>query len=54
MVRAICAVQLKDIKRSKDLMLMLGLSETIDRLAMVNSVCWYCHVLRMVMSWKGH
>ena len=25
---------------------MLGLNETIDQLAMVNSVCWYGHVLR--------
>ena len=27
-------------------MLMLGLNETIDRMAMVNSVRWYGHVLR--------
>ena len=27
-------------------MFMLGLSETIDQLAMGNSVCWYGHVLR--------
>ena len=25
---------------------MLGLNETIDRLAMANSVSWYGHVLR--------
>ena len=37
---------LKDIKRSTDLMFMLGLKETIDRLAMANSVHWYGHVLR--------
>ena len=37
MVRAMCGVQLKDRKRSKDLMLMLGLNETIDQLAMANS-----------------
>ena len=29
-----------------DLMFMLGLSETIDQLAMENSVRWYGHVLR--------
>ena len=46
MVRAMCGVQLKDIKRSTDLMFMFGLSETIDQLAMANSVCWYGHVLR--------
>ena len=32
-------------------MLMLGLNETIDQLAMANSVHWYCHVLRRV---DGH
>ena len=46
MVRAMRGVQLKDRKRSTDLMLMLGLKETIDQLAMANSVCWYAHVLR--------
>ena len=40
-----CGVQLKDRKRSAELMLMLGLSETIDQLAMANSVCLYGHVL---------
>ena len=39
-----CGVQLKD--RSTDLMFMLGLSETIDQLAMANSVCLYGNVLR--------
>ena len=46
MVTAMCGVQLKDRKRSKDLMLMLGLNETISQLAMANNVCWYAHVLR--------
>ena len=41
MVRAICGVQLKDIKRSTDLMFMLGLNETMDQLAMANSVRWF-------------
>ena len=45
-MRAMCGVQLKDKKRSMNLMLMLGLKETIDQLAMTNSVCWYGHVLR--------
>ena len=40
MVRAICGVQLKDRKRSIGLMFMLGLNETIDQLAMANSVRW--------------
>ena len=41
---AMCGVQLKDMKRSTGLMFMLGLNETIDQLAMANSVCWYGHV----------
>ena len=44
MARAMCGVQLKDRKRSGDL--MLGLNETIDLLAMANSVCWYGRVLK--------
>ena len=46
MVRALCGVQLKDRKRSMDLMFMLGLNETIDQLAMTSSVHLYGHVLR--------
>ena len=46
MVRAMCGVQLKDRIRSMDLMLMLGLNETIDQLAMANSFRWYGHQLR--------
>ena len=37
-------MQLIDRKRSKDLMLMLGLNEAIDKLAMGNSVCWHGNV----------
>ena len=46
MVRAMCGVQLKDRKRSTDLMFMLGLKETVDLWVMANSVRWYGHVLR--------
>ena len=46
MVRAMCGVQLKDRKRSTDLMFMLGSKESIDQLTMANSVRWYGHVLR--------
>ena len=42
-VRAMCGVQLKDRKISTDLILMLGLKEIIDQLAMANSVRWYGH-----------
>ena len=55
MVIAICGVQLKDRKRSIDLLLLLGLHETIDQLAMASSVCWYDHVLRgedgLILRW---
>ena len=44
-MRTMCGVQLKDNKRSTDLMFMLGLRETMDQLAMANSVHWYGHVL---------
>ena len=46
MVRAMCGVQLHNRKRSTYLMFMLGLNETIDQLAMANSVHWYGHELR--------
>ena len=46
MVRAMCVLQVKSRKRSKDLLFMLGLNETIDLLAMTNNVCWHSHVLR--------
>ena len=35
-----------DKKSTKDLMPMLGLNETMHRLARANSVHWYGHVLR--------
>ena len=46
MVRAMCGVLLKDRNKYTDLMLMLGLRETIDQWAMTNSVCmlWSCVV----------
>ena len=46
MVEAMCRVQLKDGKRPMNLMLILGLNETMDQLAMANRVHWYGHVLR--------
>ena len=46
MVRAMYGVLLINRKRSKEFMLMFGLNETIDQLAMANSVHWYGHVLR--------
>ena len=46
MVRAMCGAQLKDRKTATVLMLVLGMNETTDQLAMANSVHWYGHVLR--------
>ena len=46
LVRAVYGVQLKDRETSTNLMVMLGLNETVDQLAMANSVRWYGHVLR--------
>ena len=45
MAKAMCGVHLKD--RTADLMLMLGLNETIDQLAIASSVHWYGHALRI-------
>ena len=45
-MRAMCVGQLKGKNRAKNLMLMMGLNETMDRLAMANNVHWYGHVLR--------
>ena len=46
MAGAMYGLQLKNRKRFKDFMLMLGLSETIDQLVMANSAHWYDNVLR--------
>ena len=46
MVRAMFGVQLKDRKRSMDLMFMLSFNETMYQFTMANSVHWYGHVLR--------
>ena len=45
-MREMCGVQLKDRKSSMDLMLMFRLNETIDQLAMANSVRLHGDVLK--------
>ena len=47
MMRAMCAVQLRERERVNNLMLVLAMSETIDQLATTNSVRCYGHVMRM-------
>ena len=46
MVRAMCSEKVVDRKMTKEQMDMLGLKETIDRLATANGVRWYGHVPR--------
>ena len=45
-VRAVCGVQLNDRNRAEDRMLMLGLNEMMEQLAMASSVCYYGHVFK--------
>ena len=40
-MRAACGVQQKDIKRTTDLMLMLGFNKTTGQLTMAYSVAYY-------------
>ena len=44
--RAMCGQKVVDRKTTEKQMDMLGLKETIDRLATANGVRWYGHVLR--------
>ena len=46
MVRSMCGVTLVDRKNTEELMEMLGLKETLDRMAKANGVRWYGHVIR--------
>ena len=46
MVRSMCGVKLVDRKKMEDLMEMLGLKETLYRMAKANGVRWYGHVIR--------
>ena len=56
MVRAMFGVQLKDSKRSMDLMFVVGLKETMVQLAMANSVHCNCHEIRRedghILRWE--
>ena len=46
MVRSMCGVKLVDRKKMEELMEILGLKETLDRMARANGVRWYGHVIR--------
>ena len=45
-VRSVCGVKLVDRKKMDDLMEMLDLKETLDRMAKANGVRWYGHEIR--------
>ena len=45
MLRSKCEVKLEDKKKMEELMEMLGLKETLDRMAKANGVKWYGHVV---------
>ena len=45
-VRSMCGVKLEDRKNAEDLMKMLGLKETLDKMAQANGVRWYGHAVR--------
>ena len=46
MIRAMCGVKLLDRRNSEELMDMLGIKESLDRMAKASSIRWYGHVLR--------
>ena len=46
MVRSMCVVKLVDRKKMEELMEMLGLKETLYRMAKANGIRWYEHVIR--------
>ena len=46
MVRSMCRVKLVDRKEMEELMEIVGLKETLDRMAKANGVRWYGHVIR--------
>ena len=46
MVRSTCGVKLVDRKNNEELMEMMGLEETLDKMAKVNGVLRHEHVVR--------
>ena len=46
MIRVMCGVKLLDQRNSDELMDMLGIKESLDRMAKASSMRWYSHVLR--------
>jgi len=46
MIRVMCGIKLMDRRNTEELIAMLGLEKSLDRMAKVNSMRWYGHVLR--------
>ena len=46
-IRAMCSVKLLDQRNSEELMDMLAIKESLDRMAKASSMRWYGHVLRL-------
>ena len=46
MIRAMCGVKLLDRRNSEELMDMLGIKKSLDRIAKASSMWWYGHVVR--------
>ena len=46
MIRTMCGVKLLDRRNNEELKDMLGMKESLDRMAKVSSIRWYGHVLR--------
>ena len=46
MVRSTCGGKLVERKKMEELIEILGLKETLDRMAKVNGVRWHGHVIR--------
>jgi len=51
-VRAMCGMKLMDRKNTDELMDMLGLKETLDKVAIASGVRWFGHVLRRERCFK--
>ena len=45
-MRAMCGVKLIEKRRSRELMILLDLKDTLDGLARARGVRWYGHILR--------
>ena len=46
MIRAMCSVKPLNRRNSDELIAMLGIKESLDRMAKASSMRWYGHVLR--------